>query len=231
VRTLGRLENGGVRWSLGSTAVGLWLPKKRSGERGLGKPERGRENQRVPRVADGKAELTEATDGARARRRAQDGRQSTVGGGRPLWSRVQSEREGERVRLRAQVSGGRWASRAWGSKGVGRAEVAGDHTVVGVSTTGDHGREVGGELTGGVGGTERETGARVRGTAPTRLAHGAARERGRKGARVCADRQGPPVRHRGRAGARGVGLSGPTWAELVFSIFQGTSNCFSFYFL
>jgi hypothetical protein len=93
VRTLGRLENGGVRWSLGSTAVGLWLPKKRSGERGPGKPERGRENQRVSRVADGKAELTEATDGARARRRAQDGRQSTVGGGRPLWSRVQSERE------------------------------------------------------------------------------------------------------------------------------------------
>jgi hypothetical protein len=52
-----------VRWSLGSTAVGLWLRKKRSGERGPDKPERGRANQRVSRVADGKAELTEATDG------------------------------------------------------------------------------------------------------------------------------------------------------------------------
>jgi hypothetical protein len=58
-----------VRWSFGSTAAGLWLRKKRSGERGPGKPERGRANQRVSRVADGKAELTEATNGARARRR------------------------------------------------------------------------------------------------------------------------------------------------------------------
>jgi hypothetical protein len=42
-----------------------------------------------------------------------------VGGGGALWSRAQSEREGERVRLRAQVSWGRWASRARGSKGEG----------------------------------------------------------------------------------------------------------------
>jgi hypothetical protein len=34
--------------------------------------------------------------------------------------------------------------------------VAGDRTVVGASTTGDRGREVGDELTGGVSGTERE---------------------------------------------------------------------------
>jgi hypothetical protein len=57
--------------------------------------------------------------------------------------------------------------------------VAEDHAVVGTSTVGDRGREVG-ELTGGVGGTEREAGARVRGTAPTDLAHGAARERGER---------------------------------------------------
>jgi hypothetical protein len=63
-----------VRWSLGSTAAGLRLRKKRSGERGPGKSERGRENQRVSRVADGKAKLIEATDGARARRRPQNGR-------------------------------------------------------------------------------------------------------------------------------------------------------------
>jgi hypothetical protein len=117
VRTPRRLENDGVRWSLWSTVARLRLRKKRSGERGPGKPERGRANQRVSRVADGKAELTEATDGARARRRSQNGRQSTVGGGGALWSRVQSEGKGERVWLRAQVSGGRWASETWGSKG------------------------------------------------------------------------------------------------------------------
>jgi hypothetical protein len=73
--------------------------------------------------------------------------------------------------------------------------VAGDRAVVGASTAGDRGREVGDELTGGVGGTERESGARAIGTAPTNLAHGAARERGREGARVGTDRRDPPVRH------------------------------------
>jgi hypothetical protein len=62
--------------------------------------------------------------------------------------------------------------------------VAGDRTVVGASTVGDRGREVGDELTGGVDGTERESGAHVRGTAPTNLAHGAARETRREGARL-----------------------------------------------
>jgi hypothetical protein len=57
-----------VRWRLGSTVAGLRLRKKRSGERGSGKLERGRANQRVSRVAEGKGELTEAIDGARARR-------------------------------------------------------------------------------------------------------------------------------------------------------------------
>jgi hypothetical protein len=42
--------------------------------------------------------------------------------------------------------------------------VAGDRAVVGASTVGDRGREVGDELTGGVSGTERERerAARVR---------------------------------------------------------------------
>jgi hypothetical protein len=83
--------------------------------------------------------------------------------------------------------------------------------VVGASSAGDRGREVGDELTGGVGGTERESRARGRGTALTNLAHGAARERGREGARVGADRRDPPVRHRGGAGASargGLGLMG-----------------------
>jgi hypothetical protein len=40
-------------------------------------------------------------------------------------------------------------------KGRGHVEVAGDHAVVRASTAGERGREVGDELTGGVGGTER----------------------------------------------------------------------------
>jgi hypothetical protein len=77
--------------------------------------------------------------------------------------------------------------------------VAGDRAVVGASTVGERGREVGDELTGGVSGTERESGACARGTAPTNLAHGATRERRREGVPVGADRLDPPVRHRGRA--------------------------------
>jgi hypothetical protein len=40
-----------------------------------------------------------------------------AGGGGALCMRGQSEREGERVWLRAQMGEGRWASRARGSKG------------------------------------------------------------------------------------------------------------------
>jgi hypothetical protein len=85
---------------------GLRLRKKRSGERGPGKSERGRANQRASRVADSEAELTAATNGARARWRSRSGRRSSASGGGATWSRAQSERRGERVRLRAQVSGG-----------------------------------------------------------------------------------------------------------------------------
>jgi hypothetical protein len=46
--------------------AGLLLCKKHSGECGPGKPEGGRANQRVSRVAGGKVELTEATDEAQA---------------------------------------------------------------------------------------------------------------------------------------------------------------------
>jgi hypothetical protein len=55
---------------------------------------------------------------------------------------------------------------------------------VGASTTGDRGREVGDELTGGFGGTERERDAQAIRTALTNLAHGAAREREREGERA-----------------------------------------------
>jgi hypothetical protein len=73
--------------------------------------------------------------------------------------------------------------------------VAGDRAVVGASTAGDCGREVGDELTGGVGGTERAARVReerCRQTWPTGQRE---RERGREGARVGADRRDPPVRH------------------------------------
>ena len=53
------------------------------------------------------------------------------------------------------MSGGRWASRARGSKGAG--------TCGGGRGSGGRGREVEGELTGGVGETEREAGTRARG--------------------------------------------------------------------
>jgi hypothetical protein len=87
--------------------------------------------------------------------------------------------------------------------------VVGDHAVVGASTVGECGREVGDDLTGGVGGTEREAGTRARGTAPTNLAHWAAG--GREGEITRArqtDRRGPPISVDGHAGAP-VG-----WADL-----------------
>jgi hypothetical protein len=89
--------------------------------------------------------------------------------------------------------------------------VAGESADVGASTAGDRGREVGDELTGGVGMTERESSAWVRGrrqhTWPT-----GQRERG--GERAC--KLAPTGRARGCGRARRVGLSGPTWAELGF---------------
>jgi hypothetical protein len=90
--------------------------------------------------------------------------------------------------------------------GRGRADVAKDRTVVGASTVGDHGREVGDELTGGVSRTERG-GARARGTTPINLAHGAAREREGERGRAGWHRQAGPAcqtpRARGRGRARG----------------------------
>jgi hypothetical protein len=99
--------------------------------------------------------------------------------------------------------------------------VAEDRKVVGASTAGERGREVGDELTGGVGETERESGTRERGTTPTNLAHGAARERWREGALIGTDRRGPPVMHRGRAGASaggggGLGLMGRLGLNWLF---------------
>jgi hypothetical protein len=56
--------------------------------------------------------------------------------GGATWSRVQSERGGERAQLRAQMSRGRWASGVRGLKGCGCEDVAGERVVVGASTGG-----------------------------------------------------------------------------------------------
>jgi hypothetical protein len=101
----------------GATAAGLRLRKNRSGERGPDGPDRVRAHRRVSRAADSEAELTMARDGAQTRWRLQNGQQSMAGGVGALCTCVQSEREGEGVWQRAQMSEGRWVSRAWGSKG------------------------------------------------------------------------------------------------------------------
>jgi hypothetical protein len=69
----------------------------------------------VSRVADDKAKLTVALDGAQVQRRPWSKRWTSVGGGGALGSRGRSEREG--AGQRAQMGEGRWVSRALGSKG------------------------------------------------------------------------------------------------------------------
>jgi hypothetical protein len=114
--------------------------------------------------------------------------------------RAQSKRGGERVRLRAQVSGGKWASGARGSKG---ARTCGDGRRTrgrgGIHDEG-RGREVGDGLTDGLRRTEGESGcagARKGADRTSPLCSG--RERG--SARADAYWRDPPVRHRGHAGA------------------------------
>jgi hypothetical protein len=58
-----------------------------------------------------------ALDGAQMQQWPQNRQRSVAGGGGALYTRGQSEREGERVLQRAQMGDGRWASRARGSKG------------------------------------------------------------------------------------------------------------------
>jgi hypothetical protein len=100
---------------------------------------------------------------------------------------------------------------------------------------GDRGREVRDGLTRGDGGTERgRAGARERTSADRSGPRDRERE-GERGRSVCADRQGPPVRHRGRAGARARARGG--WARWVdfgrigLFYFPGICIAFSIYFL
>jgi hypothetical protein len=63
-------------------------------------------NRGVSRVAGDEAELTEATDMMRARRRPQNRHETTANDGGASWVHVQSEGEGKDARLGAQLSGG-----------------------------------------------------------------------------------------------------------------------------
>jgi hypothetical protein len=178
-----------------ATMAGLRLRKGRSGEHGPEETERGRAHRRVPRAADSEAELTVALDGARTRWWPQNMQRPTTGGGGALCSRGQGEREGDGVWQRAQMSEGRWASRARaqgrGRRTRGRGRVHGGEIV---------GKRLGAADRWGRWDTHREREGAGKRMALTAWPHRAARERGSERARFGADRRGPPVRHRGRAG-------------------------------
>jgi hypothetical protein len=118
--------------------------------------------------------------------------------------------------MRAQMSGGKWASGARGSKEV--RTCAGGRRTRGRGHVHDEGRgrEVGDGLTGGFRGTERErVGTSARGMAPIRLAHWA--EGGREGRERAGKigRQAGFACQRGRAlGLGRLGLTGPHWLYL-----------------
>jgi hypothetical protein len=80
----------------GATMAELRLCKNHSGERGPAEPRREGAHRRVSRVADGKAKLTVALNGARAQRRPQNRRwtsASGVGGSRFTWAERERGRE------------------------------------------------------------------------------------------------------------------------------------------
>jgi hypothetical protein len=102
--------------------------------------------------------------------------------------------------------------------------VARDRAVVGASTAGDRGREVGDELIGGVGGTERDRRACERNDADKPGPRGNEREREGERTRGLAPTGGTHLSGtkgvRAWARTRGAGLNGPTWAKLAF-LFSG----------
>jgi hypothetical protein len=193
------------------------LRTNHSGERGPDRPERERAHRRVSQVANGKAKLTVALDRALAQRWPWNRWWTSAdGGGGSRFTWVERERQSW-----AEGANGRGEVGEQGSgvkRGTGARSWLENARTWARPRRGDHGREVRVALTSGVGGAERERErARARATAPTGRSHGAARERGREGARVCTDRRGLPVRHRDtRARA---GLNGLPWAELAFPIF------------
>jgi hypothetical protein len=187
----------------------------------------------VSQVADGKAKLTVALDGARAQRRPQNRWWMSSGGGggsRFAWA----ERERGRESWAEGANGtGEVASRAWGSKGARGLEHG--------RRTRGRGRVHGGEIVGGRLRTADRWGRqdRERERAGAAENNGADRvgpwdrERERGGTQGCADRRDPPVRPRGRAGAgtrARTGLSGLPWAEFVFPFSKEFLIAFLFIF-
>jgi hypothetical protein len=106
--------------------------------------------------------------------------------------------------------------------------VAGERTDVGASTAGIVGERLGTADMWGQRDREGSERASERNGADRPHPRGSERERGREGALDLAPTGG--ARLSGTEVTR-AGLSGLTWAELGFSIFQGISNCFSIYFL
>jgi hypothetical protein len=211
-----------VRWSLGSTEAGLQVRKNYSGDRGPGAAGRERPHRRMSRVADGKAKLTMALNWARVQRRPRNKRWTSASGGRALGSRGRSEREGEGAGQRAQMREGRWASRVRGSKGGAGARTWPENA----RSWARPWREIMGERLEtadrwGRWNRERESARARERTSIDRSGPWDKEREGEKCARVGADRRDPPVRRRGRAGAgaHSLGLNGPTWAEMTFSIF------------
>jgi hypothetical protein len=76
--------NGGGAGTRRTTVAELQLRENHSGERGPAEPRREGAHQRVSRVANGKAKLNVALDGARAQRRPRNRRWTSTGGGRAL---------------------------------------------------------------------------------------------------------------------------------------------------
>jgi hypothetical protein len=88
-------------------AAGLRLHGEDAGERGAGKTRGDGANRGVSWVAGDKAELTEATDTARARRRPQNGRETMASGGGTPWTRLQCEASAEGCECTSEGRGGR----------------------------------------------------------------------------------------------------------------------------
>jgi hypothetical protein len=88
---------GGSAGTRRTTVAELRLRENHSGQRGLAEPGREGAHRTVSQEADGEAKVTVALDGARMRQWPQNRRRSAAGGGGALYTRGQSEREGERV--------------------------------------------------------------------------------------------------------------------------------------
>jgi hypothetical protein len=170
----------------------------------------------VSRVADGKAKLTVALDGARAQWRPRNRRWTSVGGGggsRFAWAERERGRESwaegtnGRGEVGEQGAGFKRGAGTWMWPENAQTWVRPRRGIMGerLGTTdrwGQQDRE-GNEHAGERNSTDRP-GKRDR-------------ERDRGGAQGCADRRDPPVRQRGRAGARArTGLSGLPWTEIGF---------------